>query len=57
MESVVCLEMSLKRKGILLSPFLFFVCWAADVMARVEAAVLDSEVNLRREAVQGGVTM
>lgn len=33
------------------SPFLFPVGWSADMMARVKAAILDSEVNLRMEAV------
>lgn len=36
------------------SPFLFPVVWSADVMAGIEAAILDSEVNLRMEAMQGG---
>ena len=30
-------------------PFLFPVGWIADVMVGIEAAILDSEVNLRME--------
>lgn len=40
--------------------FLFllsFVVWTADVMAGVEAAILDSDVNLRMEAIQGVATI
>lgn len=54
MENAICLERSLKRRGMPFSPFLFPVVWSADVMAGIEAAILDSEVNLRMEAMQGG---
>lgn len=47
MGSAICLEMSVKGRGMPFSPFLFFVSWNADVMARAEAAILDSEVNLK----------
>lgn len=39
------MEISLKRRGMPFSPFLFPVGWNADVMVGVEAAILDSEVN------------
>lgn len=51
MRSAVCLDMSLKRRGVAFSPFLFPVGWNADVMVGVEASILDFEVNLRMEAI------
>lgn len=51
------MAVSLKGKNVSFSFFLFFVVWTADVMAGVEAAVLDSDVNLRMDAIQGVATM
>lgn len=47
------MELSLKRRGICCSSFLFPVVWNEDMIARATAAVLDSEVNLKVEAMQG----
>lgn len=41
--------MPLKRRGVCFSSFLFPVVWNGDAIARVKAAVLDSEVNLETE--------
>lgn len=48
------MDRSLKRMDISFLPV--FVVWTADVMAGVEAAILDSDVNLRVEAIQGVAT-
>ena len=53
MGSAVFLELSLKRRGICCSSFLFPVVWNEDMIARATAAVLDSGVNLKVEAIQG----